>query len=273
MSDIIQTISPAEMPEIIDANKLAFGELLGRLPQARFHHEAGLRWFETGIPLSTFNGVLQTQIEPAALPGAIERIQAHFQQRSLPFEWHIGPASRPANIGQALQERGIAFDEELPGMAVDLRALNEDLPTAAGLRIVPVTADALLRQWVLTWGCGAPQYVTDHWYTVYSGLLRLASPDVLSLYLGLLNEAPVATVYLFFAAGVASIEYVVTLPQIRRQGIGAAMTLFAAQEARRQGYRVAVLTASPFGINIYRQLGFREYGAFGAYAWEPASAS
>ncbi len=79
------------------------------------------------------------------------------------------------------------------------------------------------------------------------------------------------TVALFFAAGVASINWVVTLPQFRRQGIGAAMTLLAAREARSAGYRVGVLTASPLGINIYRRLGFQEYCQVSTYQWSPTS--
>lgn len=36
-----------------------------------------------------------------------------------------------------------------------------------------------------------------------------------------------------------------------------------------KGYRVAVLSASPFDINIYRRLGFREYCMFSMYEGEP----
>jgi len=51
---------------------------------------------------------------------------------------------------------------------------------------------------------------------------------------GTLAGELVATVALFFEAGVAAIEHVVTLPEVRGQGIGAAMTLMAAREARRE---------------------------------------
>jgi predicted acetyltransferase len=45
--------------------------------------------------------------------------------------------------------------------------------------------------------------------------------------------------------------------------------LMAACEARVKGYRVAVLTASPFGFNIYRRLGFHEYCTVSTYEWSP----
>ncbi len=63
------------------------------------------------------------------------------------------------------------------------------------------------------------------------------------------------------------------LPNRRRQGVGAAITLAAAREARDQGYRVAALTAAPMGITIYQRLGFRAYCAFSTYEWRPAGSA
>ena len=118
MNNILQNISPSTIPLAMDANKMAFGALLGRLPHAEFHEEPGLCWFETGVPSGLFNGVLQTNIEPAALPTTIERVLTHFQQRRLPFQWHIGPSSSPTNFGDLLDANGIGHVEDEPGMAI-----------------------------------------------------------------------------------------------------------------------------------------------------------
>jgi predicted acetyltransferase len=48
--------------------------------------------------------------------------------------------------------------------------------------------------------------------------------------------------------------------------------LAALHEARALGYRVSVLQASPYGIHIYRRLGFREYCMMSTYAWSPQGA-
>jgi predicted GNAT family acetyltransferase len=240
MNNILQDLSPSTIPPAMDANKMAFGALLGRLPHAEFHEEPGLRWFETGVPSGLFNGVLQTNIEPAALPTTIERVLTHFQQRRLPFQWHIGPSSSPTNFGDLLDANGIGHVEDEPGMAVDLLVLNEELTVSSNVVFQPVTDDAQLQQWTRVWGCGAPEEAIQHCFAVYSGLLAL-SKTALRLYFGTISGEPVATVALFFEAGVAAIEHVVTIPQVRRQGIGAAITLMAAQEARAQGYRVGVL--------------------------------
>jgi len=46
-----------------------------------------------------------------------------------------------------------------------------------------------------------------------------------------------------------------------------AMTLAALREARHVGYRLAILTASPDGVGIYRRIGFREYCTISRYRW------
>ena len=270
MGDILQDLSPGTIPQAMDANKIAFGALLGTLQHAAFHQEPGLCRVETGVPNDLFNGVLQTDMDAEQLPAAIERVLTHFQQRHLPFQWHIGPTSRPANFGGVLEAYGVQHVEDEPGMAVDLHALNEGSPIPSNFGFHPVTNENMLHQWTRVWGCRAPEDVVLHCFTVYSGLIfRPQSP--LRMYLGTIAGEPVATVALFFGAGVAAIEHVVTIPSVRRQGIGAAITLKTAQEARAQGYRVGVLTSSPMGFNIYSHLGFREYCTFSTYEWSPAA--
>lgn len=270
MDTILQDLSASSVAQALDANKIAFGTLLSTLPGAALSVEPGLRWFETGVPNSLFNGVVQTRLESGELARAIERVLVRFRQRNLPFHWHIGPSSQSSALNNLLEAHGILHDEDEPGMWIDLWALNEQLPLSARLVIQSVDTDEQLRQWTRTWGCGAPEEVIQHWYTVYAGL-PYGSRQGLRLYLGLMDGEPVATVELFLAAGVAAINHVVTVHRYRRQGIGALMTLMAAREARETGYRVGVLTASPMGINIYRRLGFQECCQVSTYEWNPAS--
>lgn len=267
---ILQDFTPSRIQQAIDDYRLAYGSLFSTLPGAMLHNDPGICWFETGIPLGLFNGVLRTNLSPTALPDEIARIKNHFVQRNLPFQWHVGPTSQPANLGDFLPAHGIAHDEDAdePGMAVDLLALNENLPVSSSLVIQPVTNREQVEQWAQVWGCGVtPAWVVQLFFEAHAALpLAPDSPlSTLRLYMGLLDGIPVSTVAILFGGGVACIKHVVTLHRLRRQGIGAAMTLMAAREARKQGYRIAVLSASPYGIGIYRRLGFREYCTLSTY--------
>jgi len=57
------------------------------------------------------------------------------------------------------------------------------------------------------------------------------------------------------------------VPEARRQGIGAAITLAALRDARAMGYRVGVLGASSAGYTVYKRIGFEEYCKIGIYEW------
>lgn len=266
MKHVLQNFTLANVPKLIDASQIAYATFRSTFPGGMLHDEPGLLWFETGMPLRIFNGVLRTQLETEKLPATVDRMLAYFQRRQLPFEWNVGPSSQAQGLDQLLLDRGMIREEDEPGMAADLYALSEKVADVPNLVIQEVGSDEQLRQWSRTWGSGAPAEIGEHWYMLYKGL-RLDQDSPVHFYLGLLDGEPVATVALFFGVGVAAIHHVVTTHKVRRMGIGAAITLRAAQEARRHGYHIAILTASSLGINIYRRLGFREYCTFNTYEW------
>ncbi|GHO89246.1 hypothetical protein KSZ_72520 [Dictyobacter formicarum] len=221
-------------------------------------------WAESEI----VNAVLHTDLQLDTLPATIERVSSHFAQRERGFQWFLGPSAQRQNYADALLAHGLEHDEDEPGMAVELPALQEDIPLASNLTILPVSNYEQLEQWIRVWLFPVPEEIVRKYITAYAKI-SLGADSPLQFYLGLQDGQPVATVCVFYDGSVASIHYVVTLPEQRHQGIGGAMTLMAAREARAKGYRVATLTASPFGINIYRRLGFREYGTFSTYIWSP----
>jgi GNAT superfamily N-acetyltransferase len=266
---ILHDSSPERAALALEANKVASGILLSTLPHATLHDEPGLLWFETGIALDAYNGVLQTTLSRKSLTAAMERVLAHFQERRLPFHWLVGPSTEPADIGDLLEAYGISHDEDEPGMAADLLSPPPEFLEEPRLVIEEVQAGNRLRQWSETTFCGAPQEAVECVFTAHSGL-PLGDESPIRLYLGMVDGAPVATVKLFYTAGVAYIGRVVTVPAYRRKGIGTQITLHAMHTARQAGYRIAVLTASPMGVNIYRRLGFFECCTISTYAWSPS---
>ncbi|MDB5058556.1 MAG: N-acetyltransferase, partial [Chloroflexi bacterium] len=173
-----------------------------------------------------------------------------------------------ATLGSTLLAHGLSYDDQEPGMALDLQAMNEDAAIPTGLTIEPVVDDPALRRWVAVWAFDASESARAQLQHVF-GALGADPRNPWRFYLGRLNGEPVATVKLFYHAGVVSVQHVVTLPHARRRGISTAITVHALRQARDQGYRVAMLTASPHGLGNYRRIGFQEFCTFRWYRWRP----
>lgn len=251
----------------MDAAMFAFWELFQHLSHLNIHDEHDMRWFDSSLHPGIFNRVIQARLTTDTA-STIERLIGVFQQRQQPFHWHVGPSSTPANLNALLLDHGLIHDETEPIMAADLHQLNEDLPFPSQLNIQAVTTTADLHRWEHIWESDESMEKRNLWVSLYAGL----PPDAqsrLQKYLGFLAEQPVATAEIFLSSGVAYLGGVSTLPQHRRQGIGAAITLAALRVARQQGYRIALLTASPMGAPVYHRLGFQERGTYSKYVWHP----
>lgn len=227
-----------------------------------------MAWVDSGLPDSTFNYVYRAPTSQAEFAIAVAAAQDHFRRRQLPFHWSVGLRPEPTRAAATLAGRGLRFDYAEPAMRLDLNALPKPAPHGHGLQIRRVADTAMLRTWMQTWGCGAPDEVIERWYRVYAAL-PYDSDGVLRLFISTLANEPVATVYLHITGRIATVHYVVTRHEFRRRGIGTAMTKHALREARAADCRVAVLTASALGANIYRRLGFRETGLVSNYLWTP----
>jgi GNAT superfamily N-acetyltransferase len=268
MSDILKDFSAPTLVAAIEANQLEFWADLARFPQVELHQDREIMWFVTGIPFPMCNLVCRTQFEPDGIDARIEATLAFFRSRHLPMLWHIGPATRPADLGKYLIAHGLVHAGDDVGMAVDLLALNDDLPTSPALMIQPVSDVVTLKQWFHAFSLSfeLPESVGQAIFDIE------ASSDAWQhlrrrFYIGLLNGEPVATAMLFLGAGVAGVYSIGVLPAARRQGIGMAMTLATLCEARAMGYRIGILHSSQMGLGMYRRLGCQEYCSVSDYIW------
>ncbi len=260
----VPAIDPSGIAETIEANINAYLLSFARLPGAILHHDQHSVWIDSGVPDATFNSVVYVDFSPDTVDAQIQTVLDHFRSRSLPFTWHIGPSSRPPDLDRFLLAHGLRHDEDEPGMAIELDHMRDDVESPADLTIETVQDERGLEAWVNVWLFGAPSEIRR----LYLDALRgrgLGDDCPWRYFIGRLHGKAVAISELFIGEGVASVQYVVTLPEVRHQGIGTAMTLQVLREARLRGYRVAVLTSSPEGIGIYRKLGFRECCWFRRY--------
>jgi predicted GNAT family acetyltransferase len=268
MSEILQDFTPAALVAAIEVTLFDLMADFGRLPQAVLHDDSAIRWVMTGGPHPSLNQVIRTQWAAAEIDASIEATLVPFKARQVPMSWWTTPTTRPADLGKHLEAHGLAHVGDWTGMAVDLLAMNEDLPAPVDLIIEPVGDERTMKEWsdTLTIGYQVPDFVGHAFAAVYSGL-GFGEQQPWRFYLARLNREAVAVSAMFLTSQVAHIAHVATVPAARGQGIGAAVTLAPLCEARRRGYRISVLQSSPMGVGVYRRIGFQEYCKMGLYFW------
>jgi len=253
----------------VKANWEAYHYCLGRSQTVELSVGRYLTWLITDLPDYFMNLVVCTQLPPEGADGLIENALVYFRSMNIrKLSWLAHECVRPATIYKTLLAHGLTFRESFATeMAVDLSLLLEDLPPCSGLQIVPVEDECALRQWIHVASVGFK--ISERFEKVWHDFFvdAIFNPQFRT-YLAMLNGKPVGTSQLFLSDGVAGIYNVSCIPEARGQGIGSAVTLAPLIEARGMGYRVGILQASRLGYNVYRRLGFQDFGNLSVYLWE-----
>jgi GNAT superfamily N-acetyltransferase len=258
----------------IEENGAGFLMALGRVAGAEERDDGRIRWVIGYSSIDYHNCVVHADLTQEEADGEIEasslqRMQAH----GVPGSWHVGPSMRPPDLGERLVAHGFQYGGDDIGMAVDLSTLPEEVPAPADFVVEQVGDEAGLAAWVEALGSGfGAGPIEAEWAGEMYRRLGLGDEGPWRHYVGLLAGDPVATSTSFFGAGVAGLYFVCTVERVRRQGIGAGITLAALLEARDLGYSVGVLGSSEMGYPVYRRLGFEEYCRIGLYEWHPGQA-
>jgi GNAT superfamily N-acetyltransferase len=288
---ILTNPSPTELETAVEENLFAlFRAMVAVLPGGELVERENLSYHLTFPTNPMFKGVWRTRLSTAEVEAAIDQTLAWFKTRNAPFLfWWTGPGTTPADLGERLVARGLLSMEGqmehlaagikqtaagAPGMVADLRQMNE-----AALRQVPpgftieeVQDEAALEDFkrVFVETYEIPDWAGQAWVDATRQVGIGRTPW--KMFLGRLNGEPVATNMLFNGGGVASVYAVATIPAVRGQGIGGAITLKPLLAARDMGYRYAVLFSTEMGVRVYERLGFRLTNArINRYLWRNES--
>ncbi len=272
MNVMLPNLAAPGLVEAVEANLAEEIEVFGcALPGGETYHDAELSRFTT--QRSFFNGVHNARFasaEKAYVDAKIAETLAYFRARDLPFVWKIGPLVRPTNLATYLVEHGLSLFKDMPALALDLGTVELDAPPLEGLVIQEArNAAELLPLLELEAQCfDASTEVAHHYYDTYVAT-GFGTGQSWHHYIATQHGRPVAMASLLLHAGVAGIYGVGTVPEARRQGIGAALVRHVLHEAHAAGYRVAILTPTDMSLRIYQRLGFQERYTIQLYAWAP----
>ncbi len=255
----------------LEATHVAFFSRMGLCPGGQTGSYRGVTWNDSGADYPLFNSAFSTGPDPRS--ETIAEVVHHFREANRSFTWWSLPSQSTERLSDLLVAAGLVHEEDAPGMALDLTNRGSPPPSPQGLSIETLDeADNLVRfgQTLNAGDFQAPAPIARE----IPRLLRPRPGEAgVRFFVGFLGDRPVATALRFLRDRVVGIYGIATIPEARRQGIGAAMTLAAINDGRDAGGNLAVLTSTSLGFSVYQRLGFRQCCRLGANVWHPPSAS
>jgi ribosomal protein S18 acetylase RimI-like enzyme len=237
----------------------AWRRLTRVMPSAAIEERDGATLIATQIPIPFFNPVFLSR-PPADLAATLAHAGAFYARHGLP--WLLRACGDTARaIAPALEAAGFDAEPVLPGMV--LAPLPAAAPPASPVDIRVVADLPTLRVYnqILATVFDFPVEL----FAPFETPEFLASFDLVA-YLGYVDGLPVATALRVTADRVASVFNIGTLPEYQRRGIGTAMTLHAALDAR-EGTLASMLVSSEQGYQVYERIGYRR--VLDVQSWSP----
>lgn len=254
----------------VQDNLFALFEVMGNFPDAicertpqAMHHSV------PGILNPMFQGVSHSHLTENEMPAAIAETHTFFKERGVDFWfwWHSSFDTLPT-LGTILETHGyLPFEVNAPAMAVKLAELPNEANRSHDFTISMVATEQGVEEWCDTFQASfeVPSWAAQSWR---DATLRCGIDTVpWRFYLGREENTPVACSMLFCGAGVAGLIAVGTIPAVRGQGWGKAITLRPLLDAHTDGYQIGVLFSTEAGLPLYQRLGFRQYGTISRYLY------
>jgi GNAT superfamily N-acetyltransferase len=234
-------------------------------PGTRVETGPELTLVDSGLSSDTFNVVCAARLQQADVGETVERVRRHFAGVERPFSWWVSPGDEPSDLGARLAQLGLPSPESALAMstALDAGFTTERLrKQREELRVVRVSSPEQLAVFarINAENWDPPDTIVEAYYRAAAGVL-LGGGSPQRFFVAFLEDWPVAAVEITLAADVAGVYNLSTRAAHRRSGIGAAVLAHALEDARAEGYGMAVLQATAAGAGLYGRLGFTEFGA------------
>ena len=181
----------------------------------------------------------------------------------LPFAWWVGFGNNHEKCKQKFEEFGAKNPEIESGMYADIDEISRN-SNCKILKISQVIDLISLRDFIEVYKKIIPadgNSIEKFYLSAASFVFEKQSS--LKLFIGYIDQQPVATGALFLNTDVAGIWDVTTLADFRNLGIATNMVrhmLFYAHDVH--SYKIGVSTATKSGEKVYRKIGFKKIKEF-----------
>ncbi len=271
---ILTNPTQEELISATEANYITYFKGFACLPQCTFVQNDEFTWLLCDGPPG--NAVLHTHLDPSR---ANQRITEQLRLLTGTMKgrsgwWQVLPSCQPADLADRLHAHGLTAIEGRPVMTLDMQTLPSGLSLPPECHIERVRDERMLQDWLVASAAGFEADIAkiQVYFDAYA-CMGIGEEQSVQHYVGYLQDQPVTSSTLLLAGGIAGVYDVSTAPHARGQGLGRAISLAPLLEARRRGYRYAVLQSSPAGHPVYAQLGFTDLYREVNYRWTASTFS
>jgi hypothetical protein len=200
----------------------------------------------------------------------IARADTFFSGLARGFTIKVRDSGQDDDLRRACEESGLeSFGDAVPEMicrtplvephpidGITLRVIDDD----DGVRdFITVNAEAYA-----TYGMPA-EVLSD----LFDETARVLADAAATIVVAHRDEEPIATAMAYESDGVASLQWVGTVPAARTSGLGALVTVAATNLTFEHGVSSCSLQASPMGESVYRRLGYETVYHYAEYVRWP----
>jgi ribosomal protein S18 acetylase RimI-like enzyme len=247
----------------LDVYRLA--ALHSPLPHAAWEARDQNYQYVWGVDYVCANGLIEKDLHRIPTNDEIDRAIAHFSSKQLPFMWWTS--------ANTLEAKGFQFGGSLSGIALDItRGIPPEPATAADLSIKIIRSEEEIKAWntIVAHAFGMGERASQQFLNLNTALMKQGE---YLCFLACINDVPVGAATLVTGLYSAGIWSLATLPEYRKQGVGAALVHAALIEAQRLQYSHVMAVLMPKGMawGIFRKFGFVQISELPFYVYGVAA--
>ncbi len=177
----------------------------------------------------------------------------------IPFRWFVQDSD--AIQINTLKDAGLQYICDYPAMSMDLSQLTSSIyqPEITVREMISACDEVIwLSVSQQAFGIAHP----SEFKKFIDALKQRAGSMVVRLYTAYYGDIPAAVSIVFDHGDIIALHWVGTIPAYRKKGLGFAASHSALLEAKKNGYKTALLFASPMGKPLYEKIGFKEYAMY-----------